>query len=64
MKTTTPDFIRYYLAPLLHALDSYITRVNCDGETVRVVWVNGETRTVNIGGLGKQTIAINLLRIL
>lgn len=64
MTNDKSDFIRYYLAPLLHTLDSYIARVDCDGETVRVVWVNGETRTVNIGGLGKQTIAINLLRIL
>ncbi len=53
----TADYIRYYLAPLLHVIDGDIVRVECDGETVRVVWVNGESRVIDITGLGKQLIA-------
>ncbi len=58
----TADYIRYYLAPLLHVIDSYIARVDCDGETVRVVWLNGKSRDVDITGLGMQLIAVKVLR--
>lgn len=58
----TADYIRYYIAPLLHVIDSYIARVDCDGETVRVVWLNGKSRDIDITGLGMQLIAVKVLR--
>ena len=58
----TADYIRYYLAPLLHVIDSYIARVDCDGETVRVVWSNGKSRDIDITGLEKQMIAWKVLK--
>ena len=58
----TADYIRYYLAPLLHAIDGDIARVDSDGETVRVVWINGESRVIDITGLGKQLIAWKVLK--
>ena len=56
------DLIIHYIAPLLHALDGYITNVECDDTYIYVEWITGSVRKINISGVDGNELARKVLR--
>ena len=56
------DLIIHYIAPLLHALDGYITNVECDDDSVYIEWITGYVKKINIDGLSNKELSRKVLR--
>jgi hypothetical protein len=56
------ELIIHYIAPLLHALDGFITNVECDEHTVYIEWITGYVKKVSIDGQDGNALARKILR--